>query len=510
MVSSSSDRSEIAFFDVETTVPTRPGQGFALLEFGAILVCPRKLIELESYSTLVRPTNLSLISTLSVRCNGITKDAVISAPTFAEIADRVYDLLHGRIWAGHNILRFDCARIREVFAEINRPPPEPKGTIDSLALLTQRFGRRAGDMKMATLATYFGLGQQTHRSLDDVRMNLEVLKYCATVLFLESSLPDIFTTNSWVSPNATTRSRSNGVGSSEGMGLNTNLPSRSAKVENHPTSSSTSHILENHPILSLMTPNTGVEIPDPIVPNIATADPFDMGPLRNEMERESPQSDDSDSMEEESSSVSPESSAATESEASSGCTDFLDYNEVSTPSVTAVLVPFYRGTQKIQILYKDVPLQLWCSRLKVRFGISTKFVDYAGRPRLSFVVDASERLCQVLDACDNLSQRLSMDSGSSSEWRHVVSRKAGFLNSPTVRLHLPTVADGSMLRWVTDIYERDSTTQRLVFSRFDVVELDALFAPGNLVDAYISMDPYDYQQNAGIRLVAKKLIVHSN
>jgi hypothetical protein len=54
----------------------------------------------------------------------------------------------GRIWAGHNILRFDCARIREAFANIGRPGPEPKGTIDSLALLTQKFGRRAGDMKV--------------------------------------------------------------------------------------------------------------------------------------------------------------------------------------------------------------------------------------------------------------------------------------------------------------------------------------------------------------------------
>lgn len=54
----------------------------------------------------------------------------------------------GRIWAGHNIIRFDCVRLRDAFAQINRAPPEPKGTIDSLALLTQRFGRRAGDMKV--------------------------------------------------------------------------------------------------------------------------------------------------------------------------------------------------------------------------------------------------------------------------------------------------------------------------------------------------------------------------
>lgn len=91
------ERSEIAFFDVETTIPTRPGQGFAILEFGAILVCPRKLVELRSYSTLVRPADLSHISTLSVRCNGITKETVVSAPTFADIADIVYDLLHGTL-----------------------------------------------------------------------------------------------------------------------------------------------------------------------------------------------------------------------------------------------------------------------------------------------------------------------------------------------------------------------------------------------------------------------------
>lgn len=54
----------------------------------------------------------------------------------------------GRIWAGHNIIRFDCVRLRDAFAAINQPPPEPKGTIDSLVLLTQKFGRRAGNMKV--------------------------------------------------------------------------------------------------------------------------------------------------------------------------------------------------------------------------------------------------------------------------------------------------------------------------------------------------------------------------
>lgn len=58
------------------------------------------------------------------------------------------DFTVGRIWAGHNILNFDCPRIRKAFAEIGRDPPEPKGTIDSLVLLTQKSGRRDGDTKV--------------------------------------------------------------------------------------------------------------------------------------------------------------------------------------------------------------------------------------------------------------------------------------------------------------------------------------------------------------------------
>ncbi|KAH9718570.1 protein NEN4 [Citrus sinensis] len=161
---------EIVFFDLETTVPRRAGQRFWVLEFGAIIVCPRKLVELESFSTLIKPKDLSAVALKSSRCDGITREAV-------------------EMWAGHNIRRFDCARIKEAFAEIGKPAPVPVGMIDSLGVLTEKFGRRAGNMKMATLASYFGLGQQKHRSLDDVRMNLEVLKHCATVLFLVLSEP---------------------------------------------------------------------------------------------------------------------------------------------------------------------------------------------------------------------------------------------------------------------------------------------------------------------------------
>ncbi|XP_075655629.1 protein NEN4 [Castanea sativa] len=201
---------EIVFFDLETNVPNRAGQRFWILEFGAIVVCPQKLVELESYSTLIRPKDLSVASLKPSRCDGITRAAVANAPSFEQVADKIFTILNGRVWAGHNIQRFDCIRIKEAFAEIGRPAPEPVGMIDSLGVLTEKFGRRAGNMKMASLATYFGLGQQKHRSLDDVRMNLEVLKHCATVLFLESSLPNLLNGKWQDSPQIMTRSRTNG------------------------------------------------------------------------------------------------------------------------------------------------------------------------------------------------------------------------------------------------------------------------------------------------------------
>lgn len=94
--------------------------------------------------------------------------------------------------------------------------------IDSLGVLSDKFGKRAGNMKMASLADYFGLGQQKHRSLDDVRMNLEVLKHCATVLFLESSLPSELNCKWQVSPTMTTRSRSSAPGPNLPSATNSN------------------------------------------------------------------------------------------------------------------------------------------------------------------------------------------------------------------------------------------------------------------------------------------------
>ncbi|CAH2044033.1 unnamed protein product [Thlaspi arvense] len=459
------DRPEIAFFDVETTIPFRPGQRFEILEFGAILVCPKKLVELRSYSALVRPPCLSDITPRSIECNGITREDVKSKPPFAAIADNVYDILHGRIWAGHNILRFDIPRIREAFAEIGREPPQAKGTIDSLVLLTKKFGRRAGDMKMASLAAYFGLGNQTHRSLDDVRMNFEVLKYCATVLLLESSLPDELTETSVTTTTPETNSR------------------RRRNIKTSPPQSPVDQQTQENAILSFVSP---VE-PQP--------DPFDLSAIRKMIAPEL---------------LNPYTLEGTDA------LDFLYPPEISIPSIKAVQVPLYQGSQrtKLQLFHGDRLLQLYCPHLKVVYGFNGKFLDSAGRRKMNFVIELSSELCDVLQECDRAAKTMSADSGSGSEWNSVIIPTRGSLDPHTARIHIPAELNGDVERYATEVHQREfsegATIQKLVSSKPSAEELESFVNRRNIVGAYLSLEAYDYQQRAGIRLVAKKLIIYKN
>lgn len=208
----------------------------------------------------------------------------------------------------------------------------------------------------------------TFRSLDDVRMNFEVVKHCATVLFLVIS---------------------HGIKTSPFLFL-----SLSPSIQIH----------SNIPITQeSANPGEDIPIPIPIPSNEAMVE---------------------------------DSSSTTQSDAFTPQTEFLPSNEVSMASITvssSSVSPYFHGSHKIQILHRDIPLQIRCDSMRIRFGLSTKYLDHAGRPRLSFVVDAnSSNLCDLLNACDNITKRF-MDSDSNSEWRPLVSRKPGFYDSPTIR-----------------------------------------------------------------------------
>ncbi|KAG7552347.1 Ribonuclease H-like superfamily [Arabidopsis thaliana x Arabidopsis arenosa] len=340
-------------------------------------------------------------------------------------------ILCGRIWAGHNVLKFDCPRIREAFVEIGRNPPEPRGIIDSLALLTQRFGVRADDMELAEWAAYFGLCNQTHSSLDDIRMNFEVLKCCATVLFLKSNLPDKL------------------IEYSEDC---TNINKSSADWKTGE--------------------NSNAE---------AQTNQFDMSTLRKEI--------------------------PTDIVASEGTGDqerFLDLDEISIPSITATHVGSQR--KKIQLFLGDKPLRLHCPELEVHFGINFKFQDTAGRPKLNFVVNLYPSLCNVLQECDSAAHATSIDSGSISEWNPVII-PIRISSYPTARIHIPAKSSGTGDRYAAEIHKRE-TSGVTILRNPKAEELKDMVKLETVLDAFLSLEPYDYMERAGIRLVAKKLVIH--
>ncbi|GKC52058.1 hypothetical protein Tco_1074803, partial [Tanacetum coccineum] len=242
-------------------------------------------------------------------------------------------------------------------------------------------------------------------SLGDVQMNIELVKYCATVLFLESSQSDNLTENSMASLNATNSIRHNENASLNGTASNTSPISHNRNIENHT-------IPPNH---------------------IAQVDTMD--PPEDKMETENLQSNEA---------MIAESSTTTLSDAVSNHSEIVEPDAVSLALITVNIAPFFHGSPKLQILYRNIPMQIRCDGMRVR---------------------------------------------------------------------IPTVTEDSS-RWMTEIYHKESSLsssiQPLVSSRYNVAELDSLFRPGSLVYANFSLDPYNYQQNAGIRLVAKKLIVYNN
>lgn len=116
-------------------------------------------------------------------------------------------------------------------------------------------------------------------------------------------------------------------------------------------------------------------------------------------------------------------------EGCSQCVGFSQPEEVSTQCVRASLAPspYQQSVPRIVLLHKDTPLQLCQMGMKIHFGLSTKFA-----PKLSFMVYVESSLHNILDLCDNLAESLHVESGSSSQWRHVIN--TNYAKSASVRL----------------------------------------------------------------------------
>lgn len=122
------------------------------------------------FATFVDPTIHFPTNPIS----GISMDDVRGAPTFADIAGQVHDLLDGAIILGHNI-PFDVRFIRAELGKAGITLVERPLTICTL-VWSQHLGCRGGN-KLGEVASHYGVdtsGLNAHRAQDDADLAFEV------------------------------------------------------------------------------------------------------------------------------------------------------------------------------------------------------------------------------------------------------------------------------------------------------------------------------------------------
>lgn len=225
---------------------------------------------------------------------------------------------------------------------------------------------------------------------------------------------------SWFSPRRSPRKQSNDKslpsGVKESLAPSSSSSSSSSKTDLSLSSVDDATDIENHPIVSLLTECSENDT------SCCGIDPSDITTLISKLHIGTLQTDAADEAQDEST-PPPDPDAKDE--------NFLRVDEVSVSSIRASFIP---GSLRMELFHDDDPLQLCVDSLKIRFGISRKFLDHLGRPRLNIVVDLPPDLCKILDEANDVAHKLSIESGTASEWRLTVMRKKGFTNYPTARL----------------------------------------------------------------------------
>jgi len=180
----------ICWIDIETNKPTKYTKEIEIFEFACITQHAYTFETIQPLGSKLTPNqefHTHIYSDIIAKryVNKGWKDIpakhrpVLKAKKFHELADEIFVLLHNAIWAGHNINTFDSVHIRKAFETLGRAPPVPVRSLDTYRMLSRNrdmWNKLAGDLKLASLAKFFKLGDQTHCALDDVKLNMKVFE----------------------------------------------------------------------------------------------------------------------------------------------------------------------------------------------------------------------------------------------------------------------------------------------------------------------------------------------
>jgi DNA polymerase-3 subunit epsilon len=160
----------LAFVDVETTGSSPARE--RVTEIGLVRVdFDGDAVRIDEWATLVNP-GIPIPAEIQW-LTGITNDMVRAAPSFAEIAQALYDRLEGAVFVAHNA-RFDYGFLRAEFARAGL-------AFNAKTLCTVRLSRflypdRSPHTLDAIIERFDLGGEQRHRALGDARVLWRLLQ----------------------------------------------------------------------------------------------------------------------------------------------------------------------------------------------------------------------------------------------------------------------------------------------------------------------------------------------
>lgn len=176
------EEATFAFVDLEMT-----GLGPADRIIEICVVRERGGVGETAIDTLVRPDDARFGN---AHIHGITADELATAPTFAELADRVESALAGAVFVGHGI-RHDVQFLAAEMARVGRAY-EVAFPIDTLTLSRRSFA--LPNHSLDALASEFQIPRgRAHRAADDVEVLRAVFRRAVAAL-TPSTVRDLFET----------------------------------------------------------------------------------------------------------------------------------------------------------------------------------------------------------------------------------------------------------------------------------------------------------------------------
>jgi DNA polymerase-3 subunit epsilon len=165
----SPDEVPLAFLDVETT-GLAPHYGDRVCEV-AILRCRGEEV-LDSLQQLVNPQRPMGAGAFAV--HGIAEEMLRDAPTFAQVAEDVLELIEGAVLVGHNT-PFDLSFLAEELGRLGLSLP-PLIALDTLRLARRVY--RLGSYALGPVAAALGVDVRghAHRAMSDVLLTRAVFQ----------------------------------------------------------------------------------------------------------------------------------------------------------------------------------------------------------------------------------------------------------------------------------------------------------------------------------------------